>query len=91
MPALAAASPGKCAAGTTTASSCQFEVQSYTQAPILNQSQGVRLDNGAVDVLFNNYSGIGPDSSATIPAKIFLSLKPRNRNSRRSQVRTCRA
>ncbi len=60
-PAFAASNPGNCAGtsgGATNA--CQFEVESYTQAPLPNVSMGIRFDAAVNNVLFNSFPSIGP-------------------------------
>ena len=60
-PAFATSKPGYCAATSGDAvDSCQFEVLSYTQAPLPNVSMGIRLDAAVRYVLFNGIPSIGP-------------------------------
>ncbi|MDX9690723.1 MAG: hypothetical protein RBT70_09760, partial [Alphaproteobacteria bacterium] len=59
--ALAAWEPGNCAPGALgKPAECQFRVPSLTPARSVDDSKGIRLDNGVNHVLFNNYPAIGP-------------------------------
>ena len=59
--ALAAWEVGNCAPGALgKPAECQFRVPSLTPARSVDDSKGIRLDNGVNHVLFNNYPAIGP-------------------------------
>ncbi len=72
-PAFAASHPGSCASTSgDAAGACQFEVQSYTEALSPALSMGIRLDAGIRDVLFNNFSTVGPRFVSNLSGNDFF-------------------
>jgi hypothetical protein len=51
---------GGCDTTSTKSEDCQYEPLSYTAAPAVSISKGIRLKSGAQYILFNNWPAIGP-------------------------------